>query len=90
MPPKLDLNIALKVVKTFDGSAVNLQSYIESIELLKDYSEDVTPAELIKFLKITLTGTARGAFDGVATVDAAIEALELRFGVKLTPKAVES
>lgn len=90
MPPKLDLNIALKVVKSFDGSAVNLQSYIESIELLKDYSEGVTPAELIKFLKVTLTGTARGAFDGVATVDAAIEALKLRFGVKITPKAVES
>lgn len=90
MPPKLDLNIALKVVKPFDGSAINLQSYIESIELLSDYAEEVPQDEIIKFLKITLTGTARGAFDGITTVDAAVAALQTRFSVKLTPKAVEN
>lgn len=90
MPPKLDLNVALKVVKPFDGSAINLQSYIESIELLKDYAEEVPEGDIVKFLKITLTGTARGVFDGIGTVDDAIAALKTRFSVKLTPKAVEN
>lgn len=90
MPPKLDLSLALKIVKPFDGSASHLQQYIDSIELLKDYSSDVAEAEILKFMKITLTGAAHGTSDNASTIKEAIDALKNKFAVKLTPRAVEN
>lgn len=52
---KLDIGLALKLVRPFDGTTSNLQLYIESVNLLKDYSTNVPEAELIKFMKVSLT-----------------------------------
>lgn len=90
MAPKLDLSLALKVVKPFDGSAQKLMGYIESVELLTDYAEGVPEATIIKFLKTTLVGAAHGAIDNATTIAQAFEILKTKFAVKLTPKAVEN
>lgn len=67
MPPKLDQTLAFKIVKPFDGSASNLQQYIESVELLKDYATDVPEIDVLKFMKVTLSGAAHGSIDNVNT-----------------------
>lgn len=90
MAVKLDISLALKLVKQFDGSVTELSSYIESVELLKDYSEGVTDAVILKFLKTTLVGAAHGAIDNAVTLAGAFDALKTRFAIKVTPKAVEN
>lgn len=89
MPPKLDLGLAIKVVKPFDGTATNLQNWKESVELLQDYAEGVAEATLLKFLKTTLVGAAHGAIDNVATIDEAFNTLGGKFTIRVTPRAVE-
>lgn len=90
MSAKLDLSLALKLVKPFDGSVTQLTSYMESVELLSEYSEGVPEASILKFLKTTLTGAAHGSIDGATTVRGAFEALRTKFAIKITPKAVEN
>lgn len=90
MPPKLDLSLALKLVKPFDGSVTELTRYIESVELLKDYADDVPEATILKFLKTTLIGSAHGTIDGVNTINQAMTELKQKFAIRVTPKAVES
>lgn len=89
-PPKFNLGLALKLVEKYDGDAVTLQNFIETIELLRDESTDIAEAILIKFIKSRLTGAAHGAIDTAATIAEDIDALKAKFSVKLTPKAVEA
>lgn len=90
MPPKLDLTLAFKIVKPFDGTASNLQQYIESVELLQDYATEVPEIDVLKFMKVTLSGAAHGSIDNVLTLNDAFTALKTKFSVKLTPRAVEN
>lgn len=89
-PPKFNLGLALKLVEKYDGDAITLNNFIETIELLKDDSANIADAIIIKFIKSRLTGAAHGAIDTAATVKDAIDALREKFAVKLTPKAVEA
>lgn len=86
---RLDINLALKLVKPFDGANTLLTAYIESVELLLDYAEGVSEKDIIKFLKTTLTGTAHGVIDPANTIKEAYSLLRTRFSVHLTPLAVE-
>lgn len=90
MAPKLDLSLALKLVKPLDGSVIELTRYIESVVLLRDYAEDVPEAAILKFLKTTLVGSAHGTIDGQNTIQQAITTLKQKFSIKVTPRAVES
>ena len=51
MALKLDIGLALKLVKPFDGNVTMLTAYIESVELLLDYAEGVPAADILKFLR---------------------------------------
>ena len=75
MAPKLDLSLALKVVKPFDGCVTDLTRYIENVELLKDYAEEVPEAAILEFLKTTFVGAAHGAIDNSTTIAQALQAL---------------
>ena len=87
---KLDLNLALKLVEKFHGEAEKLSGLFEAIELLKDYSEGVPEAEIIKFLKTRLTGPAHGVINSAVTLNDAKLLLKTKFAVKLSPQAVEA
>lgn len=71
MANTLDLNLALKLVKPFAGNPTDLSSYKESVELLRDYSKDVSETHILRLMKVTLTGAAHGAIDGATTIDEA-------------------
>lgn len=90
MAPKLDLSLALKLVRPFDGSVTELTRYIESVELLKDYADDVPEAAILKFLKTTLVGAAHGAIDNAATIALALQVLRQKFAIRVTPRAMEN
>ncbi|XP_062713411.1 uncharacterized protein LOC134290317 [Aedes albopictus] len=51
MAKPLDLSIALKVVERFEGESLQLEHFIETLDLLKAYSEDVPEATILAFLK---------------------------------------
>lgn len=76
MAKPLDLSIALKVVERFDGESLQLGHFIETLGLLKAYSEDVPKATILAFLKTRLIGSAHGAIEGVTTLDAAKKAFK--------------
>ena len=90
MAPKLDIGLALKLVKPFDGNVTVLTSYIESVELLFDYVEDVPGVDILKFLRTTLEGAAHGTIDGADSTEMTFNALRQKFAIKITPKAVEN
>ena len=54
MTAKLDISLALKLVKPFDGTNTLINPYIESVELLLDYAEKVPEVDIVKFMKTTL------------------------------------
>jgi len=89
MAPKLDIQLALKLIKSFDGTPTLLNAYIESIELLQDYAQEVDEKEILKFVRTTLVGIAHGVIDTAETLKQAFVLLRTRFSVQLTPLAVE-
>lgn len=86
----LDLSIALEVVEKFDGDSLQLGHFIETLDLLKTYSEDAPEAAILVFLKTRLVGSAHGAIEGATTLQAAKQALRDKFAIKLTPTACEA
>lgn len=89
MAPKLDIQLAIKLVKPFDGTTTLLNAYIESVELLMDYAEGVEEKDILKFVKTTLIGIAHGVIDSAGSINQAFDLLRSRFSVHLTPLAVE-
>lgn len=87
---KLDISLALKLVEKYNGEAPKLASFFEAIELLKDYSEGVAEAEILKFIKSRLTGPAHGAIANAISLDQAKNILKTKFAVKFSPQAIES
>lgn len=89
MPEKLDVSLAIKLVDKYEGDPVRLLNFIESVNLLKQYSTGVPEADIIGFIKTRLIGPAHGAIEGLATVKEVADSLKLKFGIKITPKAIE-
>lgn len=85
----LDLTLAMRLIDKYDGEPSKLSLFIETVELLVEYSKDVPPAAIIKFLKTRLVGAAHGAIENAQTIQQAFEALKGKFAVKVTPRAVE-
>lgn len=88
--PKLDLGLALKLVAKFEGESLQLGNFLETVDLLKEYSEGVSDGEMIKFLKTRLVGPAHGTIESAATLTEAKKAIIDKFAVKLTPTACEA
>lgn len=87
---KFNISLAIKLVDKYEGDPTKLLNFIENINLLKQYSTGVPEAEIISFVKTRLIGSAHGAIEGIATLNQAAETLKLKFGVKITPKAIEN
>ena len=85
----LDLNLALKVVEKFSGDSLELGHFLETVDLLKTYSQGVSDANILVFLKIRLIGPAHGSIEEATTVEEAKQLLAQKFAVKLTPSACE-
>ncbi|XP_065073982.1 myb-like protein P [Ochlerotatus camptorhynchus] len=90
MPPKLDLSLAIRVVDKYDGDAATLQSWLDSVQVLREDDPTVPEANFINFLKSRLIGAARGSIDGTQTLADATTALKTKFAIQLTPIAVEA
>lgn len=87
---KLDLGLAIKLVDKYDGDSTKLSNFLENVELLQTYSAGVPVADIINFTKTRLIGPAHGAIEGAATLAQVAEKLREKFGVKITPKAIEN
>lgn len=64
--------------------------YVESVQLLVDSAEGVPEDAIPKFLKTTLVGAAHGALDNKTTVALALQELQSKFAIRVTPRAVEN
>lgn len=90
MPPKLDLNTALKLVDKYGGEAEKLTGFFESMDLLKDYSDGVDDGDVIKFLKTRLIGPAHGAINNATTLTDVKTILKAKFSIRFSPQAIEA
>lgn len=86
---KLDITLAIKLVDRFDGDTTKLLNFIENVNLLKDYSTDVPDNDIISFIKTRLIGSAHKAIEGVTILNEVFDTLKLKFGIEITPKAIE-
>lgn len=90
MAHKIDLGVAIRVVDKYDGDAATLQSWLDNVEVLRADDPEVPEANFMGFLKSRLVGAARGALDGIQTIEAAKITLREKFAIQLTPIAVEA
>lgn len=90
MTTTLDLSLAMKVIDKYTGDPSGLSLFIDTIELLREYSQTVPEATIIKFLKTRLVGSAHGVIDNATTIDEVKQLLRNKFTIKLTPRAVEN
>ena len=88
--PRLDLNLAIKLIDKYNGEAEKLAGFFETIDLLKDYSEGVVEMEIIRFVKTRLIGPAYGCVNTAVTLNATKTLLRQKFAVRFSPQAVES
>lgn len=87
---KLDISLAIKLIERFDGDSTKLLNFIENVNLLQSYSTGVPIPDIISFVKTRLIGPAHGAIDGAATLNQVADKLKTKFGVRITPKAIEN
>lgn len=87
---RLVLALALKIFDKFNGNSLEVGHFLETIDLLKTYSEGVPEQVLLTFLKTRLVRVAHGAIENAVTVDAAKQALQTKFAMLLTPTACEA
>ncbi|XP_055528092.1 probable serine/threonine-protein kinase DDB_G0282963 [Wyeomyia smithii] len=90
MAAKLDLSLALKVVSIFTGDCAELGHFLETVDLLKAYSENVPETALLTFLRTRLTRASHGVIEKAKSIDEAKKILKDKFSVRITPKAVEN
>lgn len=84
-----DIKQATAIVQPYDGSAENLDAFVDAVTLLKDYVQQAHLNTAIKFLKTRLLGKARiGLSANIATIDALIADVKLRCQDKQTPEGI--
>lgn len=82
-----DIKQATAIVQPYDGSAENLEAFIDSASLLKDYVSQTHLTTAIKFLRTRLTGKARiGLPANILTIDELINDVKLRCRDQKTPE----
>lgn len=86
----LDLSLALKIVDKFDGNQSRITEFLYSIDFLAKQFKDVPEVDLLSFLKIRLTGPAHGSINQAISIASAKETLKAKFGVKISPQAIQN
>lgn len=56
-----DIKTATGLIQKYDGSATELDAFIDSVNLLKEITADAHTATAIKFIKTRISGKARSA-----------------------------
>ena len=86
---KFDIKLANALVHPYDGSAENLEFFLDTASLLKDYVEPTQVASAIKFLKTRLTGKARvGLRNDYATIDEILSDIRLKCTDTTSPESI--
>lgn len=86
---QFDVKQATALVQPYDGSAAGLESFIDSVNFLKELIQPNHTAMAVKFLKTRLTGKARCGFpDTIVTIDALIEHIKIKCQDTLTPDLI--
>lgn len=81
-----DIKTATSIVQVYDGTSENLDAYVDSANLLKDYVAADQVATAVRFLKTRLTGKARlGLAENLNTIDALIDDVKQRCAEQITP-----
>lgn len=84
-----DIKQATAIVQPYDGSAENLDAFVDAATLLKDYVQQAHTDTAIKFLKTRLLGKARiGLSVNIDTIDALIADVKLRCKDQQTPENI--
>lgn len=74
-----DIKQATAIVQPYDGSAENLDAFVDAVMLLKDYVQQAHTDTAIKFLKTRLLGKARiGLPANIPTIDVLINDVKSR------------
>lgn len=89
--PPFDIKTATAIVQTYDGSHDGLNAFVDSANLLKEFTKPDNYPLAIKFLRTRLTGKARlGLPNELATIDALVENVKSRCAETITPENVLS
>lgn len=88
-PPTFDIKTATAVISHYDGSAENLDAFIDATKLMKELTAASLHSKLIQFVRTRLTGKARLGLPAVlATVDDLIADVKKRCEEKTTPEGI--
>lgn len=84
-----DMKTATSIVQTYDGTADNLDAFIDAANLLKDYVKNEQVATAVRFLRTRLTGKARlGLPENLNTIDAIINDVKARCSEQVSPENI--
>lgn len=84
-----DIKTATAVIHHYDGSAENLDAFIDAITLMKELTPATEQNKLIQFIKTRITGKARlGLPTEINTVDALIADVKQRCEEKTSPESI--
>lgn len=62
VPKPFDIKTATALIKNYDGSPSELDTFVDSVDLLSELTDQEHIATAIKFIKTRLSGKARSAF----------------------------
>lgn len=84
-----DIKTATAIIQPYDGSAENLNAFIDATNLLKELTGNGQQAMLIKFVKTRLLGKARlGLPTNINTIEQLIADVKSRCEEKTTPENI--
>lgn len=88
-PQVFDIKTATAIVQQYDGTADNLDAFVDAANLLKDYVTAEQIPMAVKFLKTRLTGKARiGLPENLVTIDAMVNDVKARCSERISPENI--
>ena len=87
--PIFDYKQASSLIQPYDGNASNLDTFLDSIRLLKELTPDALIPTAISFIKIKLSGKARLCLpENIATIEQLEDIVRARCEDKTTPENI--
>ena len=87
MAQAFDIRTATAIVNVYDGSAENLDAFIDAVTLLNQLTPEAQKTIMCKFIKTRLTAKARVGMNAqLNTAEALIADVKLRCEIKVTPE----
>lgn len=84
-----DIKQATAIVQPYDGTVAGFESFIDSVNFLKDLIQPNHMAMAVRFIKTRLSGKARNGFpDNIATIDALIDHIKAKCKDTTTPDTI--